>query len=108
MILQQHQKKKKIIITTVERTKRKRVTHVSGLELFGKRFLDLMSDVELKKASKMFAGRFAASSSVSKTGAGADEIVIQGDCSFDLMDFILQNFASVSEKDVEIVEGKKK
>jgi density-regulated protein len=67
----------------------------------------LIIDVDLKKASKMFAGKFAASSSVSKTGAGQDEIVIQGDCSFDLMDFIIQNF-SVTEKDVEIVEGKKK
>jgi density-regulated protein len=28
--------KKRIVITTVERTKRKRVTHVSGLELFGR------------------------------------------------------------------------
>jgi density-regulated protein DRP1 len=52
-----------------ERTKRKRITHVTGLEKFS---------VDLKKASKLFSTKFAASSAVSKKGDGSDEIIIQG------------------------------
>lgn len=64
--------------------------------------------MDLKKASKMFANRFATGSAVSKTGAGLDEIVIQGDCSYDLPDYITENFKEISQNDLEIVEGKKK
>lgn len=37
------------------------------------------SDIDLKKAAKLFANRFATGSSVSKNNQGEDEIVIQGD-----------------------------
>lgn len=56
----------------------------------------------------MFANKFATGSSVSKTGAGADEIVIQGDCAYELVDYILENFKELKDSDIEIVEGKKK
>ena len=55
----------------------------------------------------MFANKFATGSAVSKTGAGLEEIVIQGDCSFELPDYIVDNFP-ITSKDLEIVEGKKK
>lgn len=64
--------------------------------------------MELKKAAKMFANKFATGSSVSKTGAGAEEIVIQGDCAYDLCDYVLENFSQLKDSDIEIVEGKKK
>lgn len=64
--------------------------------------------MDLKKAAKMFANKFATGSSVSKTGAGADEIVIQGDCAYELVDYILENFKELKDSDIEIVEGKKK
>jgi len=44
-------KKAKIVISTVERTKRKRVTHVSGLELFGnyhRSALYILADIRVK------------------------------------------------------------
>lgn len=59
-----------IIIKRQERTKRKKETHIQGLELFG---------IDLKKAAKQFASKFATGSSVSKNPQGEDEIVIQGD-----------------------------
>lgn len=59
-----------IIIKREERTKRKVLTHIQGLELFG---------VDLKKAAKLFASKFATGSSVSKNPQGQDEIVVQGD-----------------------------
>ncbi|KAH6576095.1 hypothetical protein BASA61_008751 [Batrachochytrium salamandrivorans] len=48
---------KKVVLTTIERTKRKRITVVSGLEKF---------DVDLKKAAKQMASKFACGTSVTK------------------------------------------
>jgi len=46
------------------------LTCIHNLEAFG---------IDLKKAAKFFAQRFATGSSVSKNPQGQDEIVIQGD-----------------------------
>ncbi|KAJ3325410.1 Translation machinery-associated protein 22 [Boothiomyces sp. JEL0866] len=89
---------KQVVITITERTKRKRITNVKGLELF---------DVELKKAAKTFANKFATSAAVVKNGAGQEEIAIGGDVSDDIFDFIVQNFG-ISEDDIEFGETKKK
>ncbi|KAI0321972.1 translation initiation factor SUI1 [Amylostereum chailletii] len=76
-------KKKKlasqVTIKRIERNKRKYVTSVHGLDAF---------DVDLKKASKLFAQRFATGASVTKTAAGIDEIVVQGDVSQEIFDMI--------------------
>ncbi|KAK8849387.1 translation machinery-associated protein 22 [Kwoniella newhampshirensis] len=69
----------KIIIKRSERTKRKHATHIQNLELFG---------VDLKKAAKLFAGKFATGSSVSKNPQGEDEIVIQGDVGDDIVEML--------------------
>lgn len=45
-------------------------------------------DVDLKKASKLFAQRFATGASVTKNAAGFDEIVVQGDVSQEIYDMI--------------------
>lgn len=65
-----------ITIKRSERTRRKHATHIHGLEAFG---------IDLKKAAKLFAGRFATGSSVSKNPQGEDEIVIQGDVGDDVV-----------------------
>lgn len=47
-------------------------------------------DIDLKKAAKFFANKFATGSSVSKNPQGEDEIFIQGDVADEvshLMDF---------------------
>lgn len=60
----------KVTLKREARTKRKTLTAIHGLEAFG---------IDLKKAAKFFAQRFATGSSVSKNPQGLDEIVIQGD-----------------------------
>ncbi|CAG8434883.1 12897_t:CDS:2 [Ambispora gerdemannii] len=79
----------KIIITRIARNKRKCVTSVYGLENF---------DIDLKKAAKSFASKFACGSSVVKNNIGNDEIVVQGDVSEDLVDFILETWPVVSPR----------
>lgn len=59
-------------------------------------FLTCIIDVELKKAAKMFANRFACGSSVAKNNQNQDEIVVQGDFSDELLDLILANWPHVS------------
>lgn len=69
----------KVTIKRIERLKRKHVTSIHNLEAFG---------VDLKKAAKLFAQRFATGASVSKNPQGQDEIVIQGDVSDELIDML--------------------
>ena len=52
----------------------------------------LFSDIDLKKACKAFANKFSCGASV----AGDDEIVIQGDVTYDLLDFIPEKWPEVS------------
>ena len=53
-------------------------------------------DIDLKKAAKNFASKFACGSSVVKNNQGNDEIVVQGDVSEDLYDYILETWPDVS------------
>ncbi|CAI2166272.1 14562_t:CDS:2 [Funneliformis geosporum] len=76
----------KVVITRIARNKRKSVTSVYGLQNF---------DIELKKAAKSFASKFACGSSVVKNNQGNDEIVVQGDVSDDLFDYILETWPDV-------------
>lgn len=48
------------------------MTGVHGLESFG---------IDLKKAAKLFANKFATGASLHKNPQGEDEIIIQGDVS---------------------------
>lgn len=88
----------KVQIKRVERNKRKYVTAVSGLEAFG---------LELKKVSKDFGKKFATGSSVTKTASGGEEIVVQGDLSDEIFEFLVDGDI-VPEENVECVEDKKK
>lgn len=76
------------------RNRRKAVTHVRGFELFG---------VDLKKAAKKFAGKYACGSSVVKDNAGYEEIDIQGDFVDDLKDYIPKEFPEVNNTIVIIM-----
>lgn len=70
-----------VYIKRVERNKRKYVTVVTGLEAFG---------LENKKVAKDFGKKFATGASVSKVASGGEEIVVQGDLSDDIEEFILE------------------
>ncbi|KAF9501016.1 density-regulated protein DRP1 [Pleurotus eryngii] len=91
-----------ITIRRIERNKRKHITAVHGLEAFG---------IDLKKAAKQFASKFATGASVTKNAQGLDEVVVQGDVSDEIVDMIEQEagvLKGIPVDNVEIVEEKKK
>lgn len=89
-----------VIIKRVERNKRKYVTAVSGLEAFG---------LENKKVAKDLAKKFATGASVTKLPAGGEEIVVQGDVSDEIEEFLLEKWGKlIPEDNIELVEDKKK
>ena len=102
------------MIKRVERNKRKFVTHVIGLEHFGTPDVPpidrsthppslpwhvcvcaLGLGIELKKAAKKCAGKFACGASVTKSKAGVDEIVIQGDVADGVRVLLLSEYSEV-------------
>ncbi|KAJ3164133.1 Translation machinery-associated protein 22 [Geranomyces variabilis] len=89
----------RVVIKRIERSKRKCVIEVSGLELFG---------VDLKKAAKLFATKFATGASVTKNPQGTDDIVVQGDVQDDIYDLVVETWEQVPEEQIELTEGKKK
>ncbi len=88
----------KVLIKRVERNKRKYVTAVSGLEAHG---------MDLKKVAKEWGKKFATGSSVTKTPAGGEEVVVQGDNSDEIFEWVV-DVGGVPEGNVECVEDKKK
>ncbi|KAJ3120229.1 Translation machinery-associated protein 22 [Nowakowskiella sp. JEL0407] len=89
----------KVLVKRVDRNKRKFVTVVSGLEFF---------DVDLKKAAKQFANKYACGSSVTKNAAGADEIVVQGDFMDDIVTLIPVTWKHITSDLIDTkTEGKK-
>lgn len=84
-------------IKRVERNKRKYVTAVSGLEAFG---------LENKKVAKDFGKKFATGASVTKVPSGGEEIVVQGDVSEEIEEFILEKYRVVPEDNIELIESK--
>ncbi|KAI0197772.1 translation initiation factor SUI1 [Astrocystis sublimbata] len=88
-----------VTIKRVERNKRKYVTAVSGLEAFG---------LELKKVAKEFGKKFATGSSVTKVPSGGEEIVVQGDVSDEIEEFLLEKYKDIPEDNIELVDDKKK
>lgn len=55
-------------------------------------------DIDLKEASKVFSSKFSCGSSVT----GDDEIVIQGDVSDDLFDFLPEKWPQVIKNSTKI------
>ncbi|KAI5789699.1 translation initiation factor SUI1 [Peziza echinospora] len=97
---EQHKKAtSKVILKRVERNKRKYVIVVSGLEAF---------NLDLKKVAKEFGKKFACGSSVTKAAAGGEEIVVQGDLSDEIEEFLLEKYKDIPEDNIEMVEDKKK
>ncbi|KAJ5162477.1 Translation machinery-associated protein 22 [Penicillium capsulatum] len=90
----------KVIIKRVERNKRKHVTVITGLEVFG---------LENKKLAKELGKKFATGSSMTRSPAGAEEITVQGDVSDDVREWLVEVYGSkVPEANIELVEDKKK
>jgi len=69
------------------------------------------TDIDLKKAAKQFATKFATGSSVTKNAQGFDEIVVQGDVSDEVLEMIegeMGVLKGVPRKNISVVEEKKK
>jgi density-regulated protein DRP1 len=91
------QKEKKVTIKMTSRNKKKSITTIQGLEHF---------DVDLKKAAKLFANKYACGSSVSRNAQGTEEITIQGDVQDQVKELIVTSF-SISAALIEIAPPKK-
>ncbi|XP_044336045.1 histone deacetylase HDT2 [Triticum aestivum] len=78
--------KQEVIIEKIVRNKRKCVTVVKGLELFG---------VNLSDASKKFGKKFAAGASVVKCPNKKEQIDVQGDLSYAVVEFIKNTWPDV-------------
>ncbi|KPM45426.1 hypothetical protein AK830_g1083 [Neonectria ditissima] len=91
--------KSMITIKRIERNKKKYVTAVIGLEAFG---------LELKKVAKDLGKKFATGSSVTKLPSGGEEIVVQGDVSEEIEEFLVEKYKDIPEDHIELVEDKKK
>ncbi|KAH9502375.1 hypothetical protein Btru_075521 [Bulinus truncatus] len=79
---------------TQTRGKKKKVTIIVGLASY---------EIDLKEASKFFAGKFSCGSSIS----GDDEIVVQGDVKDDLFDILPEKWKIIDEDDIEDCGEKK-
>ncbi|KAG2586301.1 hypothetical protein PVAP13_5NG046208 [Panicum virgatum] len=71
--------KQEVVIEKIVRNKRKCFTVVKGLELFG---------VKLSDASKKLGKKFATGASVVKGPTEKEQIDVQGDISYDIVEFI--------------------
>ncbi|ANB12451.1 Tma22p [Sugiyamaella lignohabitans] len=91
----------KVTIKRIERSKRKHVVSITGLEVFG---------IDLKKLAKTFASKFATGASVTKTPDGRDEIIIQGDVADEVEEYVqeLLEEKGLDEVKVEQIEDKPK
>ncbi|KAK6541030.1 Translation machinery-associated protein 22 [Orbilia ellipsospora] len=88
-----------VYIKRVERTKRKFVTVVAGIELF---------DLSVKTVAKDFGKKFACGSSVTKSAAGTEEITVQGDLSEEIWDELTEKYGIDEDNIKQIDESKKK
>ena len=74
----------RIIITRVQRQKRKYITVIAGL--------DTVPELKIKDAAKVLGKKFAAGASVSEAANGAKEVVIQGDMYLQVPDVLIAEF----------------
>ncbi len=72
---------------------------MSGLEAFG---------LDLKKLAKEFGKKFATGASVTKTPSGGEEIVVQGDVSPEIEEYLLEKYKDIPEDNIELIDDKAK
>lgn len=79
---------KEVVLERNVRNKKKCVTTVKGLDLFG---------VKLSDAAKKFGKKFACGASVVKDATGKEEIDVQGDFSQELAAFIMKTYPDIQK-----------
>lgn len=89
-----------VSIQKVARTKRKVITSVTGLHLFG---------VKLEEAAKQFSRQFATGANVVKATPGqTDRVDIQGDVEEQLVELLTSKFAGITEDKIVRLPAKMK
>ncbi|XP_952289.1 uncharacterized protein TA13120 [Theileria annulata] len=89
-----------IFIQKSARTKRKVITSITGLHLFG---------VKLEQAAKLFSKHFATGANVIKGTPGqSDRIDIQGDVEDPIVELLLSNYPSITEEKITKLQPKMK
>ncbi|KAJ3694088.1 hypothetical protein LUZ60_009568 [Juncus effusus] len=91
--------KPEVVIEKIVRNKRKCVTVVKGLELFG---------IKLSDASKKLGKKFATGASVVKGPTEKEQIDVQGDISYDIVEFITDTWPDVPESAIFFIEDGRK
>eukprot|EP00262_Sarcandra_glabra_P017582 TRINITY_DN605_c0_g3_i1.p1 TRINITY_DN605_c0_g3~~TRINITY_DN605_c0_g3_i1.p1 ORF type:complete len:196 (-),score=43.10 TRINITY_DN605_c0_g3_i1:258-845(-) len=91
--------KQEVVIEKIVRNKRKCVTTVKGLELFG---------VKLSDASKKLGKKFATGASVVKGPTEKEQIDVQGDIAYDIVEFITDTWPDVPETAIFFIEDGRK
>ncbi|MCO5597354.1 hypothetical protein L7F22_051430 [Adiantum nelumboides] len=91
--------KPEVLVEKVVRNKRKCVTIVKGLDMFG---------IKLTDASKKFGKKFASGASVVKGPTEKEQIDVQGDFMYDIVDFITETWKNVPGSSVYVLEDGKK
>ncbi|KAF9614195.1 hypothetical protein IFM89_015703 [Coptis chinensis] len=91
--------KQEVVIEKVVRNKRKCVTIVKGLELFG---------IKLSDASKKLGKKFATGASVVKGPTEKEQIDVQGDIAYDIVEFITTTWPDVPETAIYFIEDGRK
>lgn len=88
-----------------------RTPALARITAFGSTYLVICTGVDLKKAAKQFAQKFATGASVTKNTQGQDEIVVQGDVSAEIVEMIEEGqgvLKGIPVDNVVEVEDKKK
>ncbi|GAV78491.1 SUI1 domain-containing protein [Cephalotus follicularis] len=91
--------KPEVVIEKVVRNRRKCITTVKGLDLFG---------VKLSDASKKLGKKFATGASVVKGPTEKEQIDVQGDIAYDIVEFITDSWPDVPESAIFFIEDGKK
>eukprot|EP01018_Ginkgo_biloba_P013577 Gb_11237 [translate_table: standard] len=78
--------KPEVVVEKVVRNKRKCVTIVKGLDMFG---------IKLSEASKKLGKKFASGASVVKGPTEKEQIDVQGDIMYDIVEFITDTWPSI-------------
>ncbi|XVF89086.1 hypothetical protein PTKIN_Ptkin19aG0102400 [Pterospermum kingtungense] len=91
--------KQEVVIEKVVRNRRKCITIVKGLDLFG---------IKLSDASKKLGKKFATGASVVKGPTEKEQIDVQGDIAYDIVEFITETWPAVPETAIFFIEDGKK
>ncbi|XP_022731956.1 translation machinery-associated protein 22-like isoform X1 [Durio zibethinus] len=91
--------KQEVVIEKVVRNRRKCITIMKGLDLFG---------IKLSDASKKLGKKFATGASVVKGPTEKEQIDVQGDIAYDIVEFITETWPAVPETAIFFIEDGKK